>query len=323
MSIEKLISDLVSKKGYISNGKLKKGKIWLAQHYGVEVADIIRAVESIRDGKIQNKQPQKAVAAAVAVRTVAPKVISDTPKVYWVAGCLHFPFHNKLQLEKTINYLKSIKVDGIILAGDILDINSLSFHDKGKMPIEGVTLEWEYKESLKAFNQIFSLVDYHNIKDLHFMYGNHEDRYLRTLRQVDNHKLGKALIAPEDYLGLEAKGFKIYKDFQRDFIELGDLVINHGEYLNQHVAKKTIEVYKQSSLFFHTHRFQIYGDGKFVGYNMGWGGDASSPVFNYAPRGMKSAWINSSALVTVIGENSYVQPLMFTNGKLIVNGQEY
>lgn len=319
MSIEKLIKDLNTKKGYISNGKLKKGKLWLANHYGVTLESIEQALAAIR-----------VVKTAESLGLVTPTISAVNPvikgegKTFWVAGCMHMPFHNKKQLSATLRYLKTIDLDGIILAGDILDINSLSFHDKGKVPLDGVTLSWEYEESLKAMKPINQLIKDKGIssENLHFMYGNHEDRYLRTLRQIDQSKYGKALLAPEDALKLSEQGWNIYRDYKRDFITLGDLVINHGEYLNQHVAKKTIEVYKQSALFFHTHRFQIYADGPFVGYNMGFMGDVNSPVFNYAPRGWKQAWANASALVTVIDGKAYVQPLLFKNNKLVLNGKE-
>ena len=324
MNINKLAEKLIKRKGYINNGRLKKGKKWLAAHFNTDIETIIKVVEIIRDSYTE-KHSNIAVAEIVSRPVKDVKISADKPKTYWVTGCMHMPFHNKKQLASTLRYLKTIDLDGIILAGDCLDINSLSFHDKGKTPIEGVTLSWEYEESLKAMRPIRALIKEKGITsdNLHFMYGNHEDRYLRTLRQIDHSKYGKALVSPEEGLKLAEESWNIYYDFKRDTITLGDLLINHGEYLNQHVAKKTIEVYKQSSLFFHTHRFQVYADGPFIGYNMGFAGDINSQVFSYAPRGWKQAWTNASALVTVINDKAYVQPLMFINNKLVVNGKEY
>lgn len=322
-NIDNLISGLRTKKGYYNNGRLKKGKAWLAKHYNVSIQDVDNAINILKN--ISNTSFGDILNEISASKPKNKVVKNNNIMNYWVAGCMHLPFHNKKQLASTLNYLKTIQLDGIILAGDILDINSLSFHDKGKVPIEGVTLDWEYREANKAFKAIQKLVEEKKISsdNLHFMYGNHEDRYLRTLKLVDQSKYGKALMSPEVGLNLIKRGWKIYKDYQRDFIILGDLHINHGEYLNQHVAKKTIDVYKQSSLFFHTHRFQIYSENKFIGYNMGFSGDINSKVFNYAPRGAKSLWTNASALVTVINGKSHVQPLMFINDKLIINGKEY
>lgn len=321
MTIKKLVQDLNNKKGYVSNGKLKKGKQWLADHYQVSTKDIETALKVIRATSSGQGVVYK---EDIQVQAKSTKIDSDTPLVYWVSGCIHFPFHNKRWYEKTLKYLKDIeRLDGIILAGDILDMNSLSFHDKGKTPIPGVTLSGEYAGANRAFDKIVDLIKHHDVKDLHFMYGNHEDRYNRTLKQIDQSKYGSALDSPESALQLNQKGFKIYKDWQKDFIELGDLMISHGEFLNQHVSKKSIDVYKQSTLFFHTHRFQIYSEGKIVGYNMGFGGDKDAPCFNFATRGQKLQWTNCSALVTVYKGKTSVQPLLYINDNLIVNGIVY
>lgn len=246
----------------------------------------------------------------------------DKPGVYWVSGCIHAPFQNKPMYESTINFLKSeVNLEGIVLAGDIIDLNSLSAHDKGKIPIPGVTLDWEYQESNKFLDQIDEL----NIKTKKYLFGNHEDRYNRAIKDVDISKYGSALKSPQKGLKLTERGYDIFTDWKNDYIAFGDsLLINHGEFLLTHVAKKTIDVYRKSVMFFHTHRFQVYVEGLVGGWNMGAGADFNSPVFNYASKAMKTSWMNSSALVTLDNEGFYhTQPLLFINNKLIVNGKQY
>jgi hypothetical protein len=247
----------------------------------------------------------------------------NTPGTYYITGCAHVPWHNKAMYNSVFTYLtKEVELQGLILAGDIADINSLSSHDKGKISLPGVNLEWEYKQVNKFLDEIDDL----NIKgSKDFIFGNHEDRYNRITKDVDIAKYGSALKSPTEGLRLLERGYNVFDNWKNDCISLGPhLDINHGEFLNVHSAKKTIDTYRKSIMYFHTHRFQIYIEGLVGGFNMGSGADFNAPVFNYATRAMKNSWINSSCLVTLDNDGFYhVQPLMWINNQLVINGKKY
>jgi hypothetical protein len=253
------------------------------------------------------------------------KEISDkinTPGNYWITGCCHAPWQNKHMYEATLNYLdREVDITGIIIAGDAVDLNSLSSHDSGKLPIPGVNLDWEYEQANKFFDEIDEL----NVRVKKYLFGNHEDRYLRVIKNVDVAKYGSALKSPIEGLKLEERGYEVFQDWKNDKISIGKyLDVNHGEFLNVHTAKKTIDTYRKSILYFHTHRFQIYVEGNVGGFNMGFGGNINAPIFNFATRAMKTSWFNSSALVTLDEDGYYhVQPLLFINNKLVINGISY
>jgi len=224
--------------------------------------------------------------------------------------------------ESIYKYISNeITLDGVILNGDILDLHSLSSHDRGKLPIAGVTLDWEYKEASKFIDEIDELGGNTKI----YLFGNHEDRYFRALSDVDTSKYGAALKSPIEALNLAERGYQVIQDWKSGHVNMGKyLEINHGEFVNVHTAKKTIDTYRKSILYNHTHRLQIYTEGLVGGWNMGWGGDVEAPVFNYATRAMKKSWFNAAAIVTLDKDGYYhVQPLLFINNKLIVNGKEY
>lgn len=248
--------------------------------------------------------------------------LRESPGTYWITGCAHAPWQNKRMYNAVFNYLsREVKLQGKILAGDIADINSLSSHDRGKAPIPGVTLEWEYNQVSKFLDEIDDV----SSKTTDFLYGNHEDRYLRAMKDVDTSKLGEALKSPIEGLGLIKRKYNIFTDWKNDSIKLGKyLDVCHGEFINVHSAKKTIDTYRKSTLYFHTHRFQIYMEGLVAGWNMGAGADFNSPVFGYATRAMKNSWVNASCLVTLDKEGFYhVEPLIYINNTLIVNGKKY
>lgn len=241
---------------------------------------------------------------------------------YYVTGCAHAPWHNKKMYDSVFNYLeKEVELQGIVLAGDIIDLNSLSSHDRGKVPLKGVTLDWEYEQSSMFLDQIDML----KAKTVDYLYGNHEDRYNRAINDVDTAKLGSALISPIEGLGLIQRGYNVYTNWKNDVVKIGKhLDITHGEFLNVHSAKKTIDTYRKSTLYFHTHRFQIYMEGLVAGWNMGAGADFKAPIFGYATRAMKNSWVNASCLVTLDKDGYYhVEPLIYIGNKLIVNGKQY
>jgi len=270
---------------------------------------------------------------------IAPKVVRDgtifnqpftrkltTPGLYFVFGCVHAPFHNAAAFQRGIfPLLKDNRehVVGIVLAGDFLDMNSLSSHDKGKKPIQGVTLDWEYKEGSELIDGITSDLA-SNIHKI-YLFGNHEDRYFRYMNDIDNSKLGKSLPSPETGLDLQKKGFNVLTNWKEDHITLGNyLDVSHGEFVNIHTAKKHIDTYRRSTLFYHTHRVQQYIEGQVGGYNGGSMADFNQPVFNYASRAMKGSWLNGFTAVYVDNQGFYhVQQIVCYNNSFIFGNKLY
>lgn len=98
---------------------------------------------------------------------------SSSDGLYIALGCVHVPFTNKdfwKAMIKMVNYHKS-DIKGIILAGDFLDLNSLSSHDRGRMPLPGLTLGVEY-EAGNAYLDSLERVLPQNIRK-EWLHGNH------------------------------------------------------------------------------------------------------------------------------------------------------
>lgn len=249
-----------------------------------------------------------------------------TPGLYFVFGCVHAPFHNRNAFQRAIFPLlkdNKEKIVGIVLAGDFMDMNSLSSHDKGKKPLLGVTLDWEYKEGNDLLDGMFENIatNVHKI----FLYGNHEDRYLRYMNDVDNSKLGDALPSPEVGLNLYDRDFIVLTNWKQDIVTLGDhLDVTHGEFTNVHTAKKHIDTYRRSTLYYHTHRVQQYIEGRVGGYNGGSMADFNEPVFNYATRAMKGSWLNGFTCVHVDEDGFYhLQQIVCYNNRFIFGNKIY
>lgn len=324
MSLEK---ELLKRPGLYRAGKLKKSYNYIASKLGVKESDIRKAVNNIKKGNsIGTIHYNTDVPKGAIVKMEGPNSIDiKKPGTYFITGCVHAPFHNKGMYDSITKFLfNEIDLSGLILAGDILDLHSLSRHDRGKIALEGVTLSQEYRGANDFLDQLEDISRRTDLTKI-FLYGNHEDRYFRALSEVDTAKYGSALLSPSEALKLADRGYQVIEDFKSGHINLGNkLEVNHGEFVNVHTAKKTIDTYRKSILYFHTHRFQVYTEGLVGGWNMGWGGDQNQDVFNYATRAMKKSWMNGAALATLDKDGYYhIQPLLYINNQLIVNGRRY
>jgi hypothetical protein len=338
--IQKPIYDwLLSKTGY-----LKCSPKVIAKNYPktVDVKHIIIALEQARI-EIKRRESAKSLVKKVLTKKVSnlnqPVFTNDfklskpairgqrylTPGMYIVIGCVHAPFHlaSAFKAVEQLLHDNRSEIVGLVLDGDFADINSLSSHDKGRKPIPGVTLDWEYTESEILLDSLLNPLA-SNISKI-FIYGNHEDRYNRYMSDIDNSKLGASLKSPIEGLNLISKGFDIYENWKEDFVTLGHhLDVSHGEFYNVHSAKKHIDTYRRSILYYHTHRVQQYIEGAVGGYNGGSMADFSAPVFGYASRAMKNSWLNGFNTVHVDEQGFYqLQQIVCYNNSFVFGNKVY
>lgn len=338
----------------LKTGYLKCSPKVIAKNYPKKVSskDIQIALEQARisykihleDLKVSNINPKQIVNVKESIKRLKPiikelKITNEfkiskpvargkryvTPGMYIVIGCAHAPFHLQPAFKAVQQLLHDNKsnIVGLVLDGDFLDMNSLSSHDKGRKPIAGVTLDWEYKESEQLLDSLLNPLA-SNIEKV-YIFGNHEDRYHRYMSDIDNSKLGSSLEGPVSGLNLVSKGFDVYENWKEDFITLGHhLDVSHGEFFNVHSAKKHIDTYRRSILYYHTHRVQQYIEGAVGGYNGGSMADFTAPVFGYASRAMKNSWLNGFNAVHVDEQGFYhIQQIVCYNNSFVFGNKIY
>lgn len=244
-------------------------------------------------------------------------------------GCYHFPFHDKAQWEATvrlIHWLGDRVTLDLNLVGDMMDMNSISRHGKGKKAkIAGLTLSEEYQEGNKELDKLNGAT----IRKKRYLYGNHENWYYVHMSEIDNAKLGEDVIkSPKEALKLEERGFEVFTDYVNDRFQIGNLIVTHGSYFNTHAALKHLEAFKQNVLFFHTHRMQSFTDsgrdGTITGYNGGCGVHRTSQVFNYADQATRTRW-EQGLSVTFTDElgHTHVDLLHWKNERFIYMGHQF
>lgn len=233
--------------------------------------------------------------------------------MYIVLPCVHVPFHNKEFWNAMLGFVQIYHDDiaGVVILGDFLDMNSLSAYDRGKMPKKGISLGYEYsqgKEVIRDFEHRLGVLP----KKV-FLYGNHEDRYIRYMQSPDSKKLEGALMSPEEALQLEKNNWDVYTDWMNDSIFIGDIELSHGSVVSRHVTSKYIDNFHCNSIFCHTHRIQSFYEGGLKSFNIGSMADFSSQGFNYASKKMKKDWRNGFAVVILNNNQTHVDQIVWNN----------
>lgn len=300
----------VTAKGTITKEDIKKFRI-MAQSLGLTFT---KTNEDATKESILNK----------VLEVNDPPVLVNQVGMHIVMGCHHVPFQNKTLHQGVMQLLEDYKSDikGFHLIGDFLDLNALSSHDRGKFTaVPGLTLDTEYEAGNLILDEYEDVLDKEVWKT--YLYGNHEDRYNRWMKDMNNAKT--PLQSPKDALDLLNRGYQVQDSWMQDFFTLGKhLDIFHGIYFNVHSAKAHIDKLRGSCMYAHTHRIQTYIEGNTGGFNIGACADFNSKAFNYATRAMKSAWQNGFAVVMIDVDGTYhVTQIICQNGRFYFAGKKY
>lgn len=247
----------------------------------------------------------------------------NIPGIHIVLPCVHVPFENKRIVDACLKIISELgnKVAGFHIIGDFLDMAALSSHDKGN--IGTITLDEEYEQGNDLLDRFEEVLPLECLKT--YIYGNHEDRYFRYMRQVDNSKLGTALENPTQALDLYTRGYYVFEDWKNSVVSLGGhLDLFHGEFTNVHTAKKHLDTYRRSCAFAHTHRKQVFIEGNHGAYNLGSMADFGTKAFGYATRAMKDSWVNSFGVITIDSDGYFnVEIPTLYNNKVVFGGNMY
>jgi len=128
---------------------------------------------------------------------------------------VHLGFHDIEAIRACIQFLRTIKVDNIVLNGDTIDAHKLSRWAKRKDDIEFTT------ELQLARNFIDNLRATFPKARIYFKVGNHEDRLERYIQEKADQFAG--LVTWQSLLELDAKGIK--------FIDSNQIMFCHGTWI--------------------------------------------------------------------------------------------
>lgn len=243
--------------------------------------------------------------------------------IHIVLGCVHVPFHNKVLLNKLLDFIEDQKdnIIGFHLIGDFMDMKSLSSHDDKTIDLSGLTLGKEYQEG----NNVLDLLDEvlpDNIQKT-FLYGNHEDRYLRHISNIKNYKTADAIQSPEQALNLNQRGYIVKNDWKEGYVTIGKYQLLHGISLTVNSCKTHVEKLRSSCIFAHTHKVGQYYEGWLHGVNIGHFGDENSKGFSYLSRVERAPWKNGFGIISISGKHSQAETVVCEDNGFFYNGKRY
>jgi predicted phosphodiesterase len=252
--------------------------------------------------------------------------INTKMQKWLVLSDIHRPFHNQVLWSKVLQLIKDLgsTLYGIVLAGDYLDLYTLgSYNAESLANLSGLTLQDEYIDGLQGIDELNSVL--HKDAKKYFLFGNHEDRYFRHVKEKDNAKYGGALLNPIEALYLYEHNWEVKTDWQSDYFTLGKhLDVIHGVYTSINAAKAHLDKTQHSVMFGHTHRVQCYHAGNKAAFNIGGLYDIKSKGFSYMPRLQRETWANGFAIVNINDDGEfYVEQVNVWKDKFFADSKMY
>ena len=224
-------------------------------------------------------------------------------KLYLVLGCVHLPYHSKKAFRAMCRMVEDLDLHGIILNGDCFDLNSITRHNRGFKNKGGLTLESEYAKCVKPLKMLHDAAG--DVKEKHFLYGNHEKWWYSWAGSTEVSKLGDISHLEPWKNQLEKYGYIPQFNYETASIELGNLLVYHGFTVGQTAAKSALQKMNRSIFFNHTHRQSSHVTGENRAYNGGMMIDKDSPAFDYCTVETKQDWSIAFSLVTVAPNGAF------------------
>lgn len=240
---------------------------------------------------------------------------------YLILPDVHSPFENKTLINKICKLALDVKFYGLVFCGDFADMFSLSSYAENSLKkLKDISQEYEHRKGRELIAKITGAV---SPKEKHFLYGNHEHRYFKTLEKGDNSKL--AIKHPTEEFRLGELGYKVYENWTEDAVKIGPhLEVVHGLNIGVHTAKKTLDDYQGSVIFGHSHRVQSHIEAKRGAWNIGCLCDISHEAFFYMPRVQRARWTNAFAIVDLFDDGTFsVQTVQAWQDRFVAEGKVY
>jgi predicted phosphodiesterase len=255
------------------------------------------------------------------------KMVHSSKGQKWIVlSDIHRPFHNQALWSKVLRLIKDMGTDlhGVVLAGDYLDLYTLgSYNSMSLGLLEGIDLGYEYEDGLNGLIELQSVLPA-GCRKL-FLYGNHEDRYFRTMNSRDHKKFGSALRDPIEALRLQENGWEVKTNWKDDFFTLGEhLDVIHGIFWSKHCAAAHLDRGGRSVMFGHTHRIQSFHIGNKAAFNIGGLFDIQNKAFRYKSRLERMPWANGFAIVNIDDNGDfYTDQITVWNDCFFAEGRKY
>jgi predicted phosphodiesterase len=165
-----------------------------------------------------------------------------------VCSDVHVPFHDPFAWRAFLARLEDCKPDRLVINGDFADFAAVSLHDDGE-PRQAFLAELEQvRDELSRLRKIMGR------KPIHYVEGNHEDRYRRFVA-----KTAPALAGMETWASaLRLVDHAITSTPYGEVHKIGHLGFTHGVFAGDAYCKSHLLRYGTNLVIGHCHRAQLY-----------------------------------------------------------------
>ncbi len=188
---------------------------------------------------------------------------------------LQIPYHDETALKIVCEYIKDNRWDYVLIGGDLMDFDFISrFNVDFLRRIQGKSFDKQYKAGKSVLTLIDDAASALNPKvEKIYLEGNHE---YRTTVYIDANPQMESYVEVPVGLDLAEQGWSYkYSWSKNEIFKVGKAKFIHGNYTNQHHAKKHVDRYGCNIFYGHTHDVQCFskvqhGEGKtIVGQSLG------------------------------------------------------
>lgn len=265
----------------------------------------------------QRKQAQASDRARGRVRG------KDRVRTLFALSDTHHPEHDRAVWAATLELLRDVKPDELILCGDFLEMGSVSQHGGALLD----KLTDDFNAGISALKQLREAVG----EDAKIVYleGNHESRLSRFLASKTPSLMESLSI--EAGLKLNEANVEWVPEAKQP-ITRGDLDFTHGhqdlrERPSKYHGGKMAEVYgrpNRTVIYGHTHKPQVYTRPTVGGVATAIGlgcGRTLSPGWLH---GAQAGWVHQVAVIYLTpAGRGYIYPITFAHGQAVWNGKLY
>lgn len=201
----------------------------------------------------------------------------------------HIPFHSERRLRELLDAIRG--VDIIVIMGDLIDAYSVSSFDKDPRRKERMP-----EEFAEARRWLHIIREENPTAEIHFIEGNHEERFMRYLIKNAPAVVGMRGMSIREQLDIDELGI-IYHD--SDGFECHGVRLKHGQVVSSKsgaTAHKEMDAHQCSGVSVHTHRMSMVWYTNREGQRMFWleGGhvcDESKADYIKNPNWQAGSWI--------------------------------
>lgn len=232
---------------------------------------------------------------------------------------LHYPFHDPKYIKVVTRAITAVKPNGgIVQLGDAVDWFQLSRFDKDPSRKNTARDDLElYREQMIKWAALLPAgAEFRQLE------GNHEARLTKYVwgRAGD---LSQMVYIIPDMLGIKELnkitstkfGWFPFTNYRACII--GDCILHHGHFFNEHVAANNLKRYMHKYICGHTHRLQVVYFGDLFSATLGHGSLEHQTSHIPAPTG----WAQAFGVLTEIDGICNLEIIPVTRGSCVLRGK--